>query len=493
MVQCGDPSEMRFTAAEDSLGLTEFLALDSAERQARHRLARRYLAESETAPSADMRIRALTNAAGVAPDDPDIWLRLASVWRWLGDYLATDACLNNAAAAVRGVDEDSWLVAERGFDYGSRAGLETALQRAWLHYDRGEWREAMPWVRAALTVESGNTAVLRIRGLLEANQGKRGMAHQIADDLRRKNHFTADISWVMFNLETAMERHRAAFNYCYTLRPNQRRAAECYRDMARAAERVSEWSSARKWYRESMAALPFREITCLTEINHARASDLAGTRTLPFWIAFDQYYVTGSLSAYLSYAFEQFEAAETAADRERWGGLVVNAAGICLRLDMEKPHVRRIRGLVFARTGRTDRAMTDLKVAVEGLSHRKALVAELQAEIGHLLLVEQRHTEAVSHLRHALVATPNLAQAWSDLGLALIMDGNEAEAGEALSKAIALDKTLAAAWYNRGLMHFHAGDLDLAEADLAEAARLAPDNRDVANLLQQVMQQKKRR
>jgi len=319
------------------------------------------------------------------------------------------------------------------------------------------------------------------------------MAHEIADDLLRKDQFTADISWIMLNLETAMDRHRAAYNYCYTLRPNQRRAAECYRDMARAAERVGEWSSARRWYRESMAALPFRDITCLSEINRARVSDAGGTRTLPFWVAFDQYYVTGSLSAYLSYAFEQMEAAETAAEQERWGGLVVNAAGICLRLEMEKSHVRRIRGLAFARTGRNDRALADLEAAIAGLSREKILVAELQAELGHLLLVEQRHAEAANHLRHALVATPDLAQAWSDLGLALIMDGNETEAAEALSKAITLDKNLAAAWYNRGLMHLHAGDLDLAEADLVEAARLAPDNRDVANLLQQVMQQKKRR
>lgn len=493
VVLCGGPIAMGFSATEDSLGLDEFLALPDAEQQARRRLARRFLAEADGAGRADLRIRSLTNAAGVAPDDPAIWLRLAKVWRWVGDYLATDTSLTNAATAVRAFDVSTWLEAERGFDYGNIAGLETALQRAWLHYDRGEWREAMPWVRAALTVESGNTEVLRIRGLLEARQGKRGMAHQIADDLRRKDEFSADISWVMFNLDTAMGRHRAAYNYCYTLRPNQRNAAECYRDMGRTAERVREWSFARRWYRESTAALPFRNITCLTEINHKRVSDPAGTCTLPFWMAFDQYYVTGSLSAYLAYAFDRFEAASTAAEKELWGGLVVNAAGICLRLEMEKPHVRRVRGLVFARTGRGDRAMADLEAAVAGLGPNNALVADLEAEIGHLMLVEQNHARAAVHLRRSLAAKPDLARAWSDLGLALIMADDQAAAAEALTKAIELDKSLAAAWYNRGLMHFHAGDLDLAESDLAEAARLAPDNRDVANLLQRVMRQKKQR
>ncbi len=491
-IVCGDLGGTAFSADEDSLGLDEFLALNDAQRESRHRQARRHLAEANKAHSAVRRIQALNNAAGVAPDDPDIWLLLADIWRGLGNYLATDASLSNAAAAIREFDGDSWLEAERGFDYGDRAALETALQRAWLHYDRGEWREAMPWVRAALKVEPGSSAVLRVRGLLEGIQGKRGMAHQLAEDLRRKDAFTTDISWVMFNLDTAMGRHREAFNYCYTLRPDQRRAAECYRDMARAAERVSEWSWARRWYRESAAALPHREISCLSEVSYTRVSDPDGDSTLPFWLAFDEHYVTGSLSAYLAFAYAQFEAATNTTDQERWGGLVVNAAGICLRLEMEEAHVRRVRGLVFARTNRNERAVTDLEVALEGLRHDKKMVAELEAEIGHLLLIQEKHDEAIGRLRHSVTGEPDKAQAWSDLGLALIMAGDEEEAVEALTRAIALDKGLAAAWYNRGLMHFHAGNLTAAKADLAEAARLAPDNPDVARLLQQVVQQQKR-
>ncbi len=490
---CADQVDMSYAAAEDSLGLIDFLALDAAQQQARRQLARRFEAEASSAGRADYCLRALTSAAGLAPDDPGIWLRLARVWRWLGDYLLADTSLDNAVAAVNALNTGSPVIVARGVAYKETAALETAMQRAWLHYDRGEWRKAMSWVRAVLRVEPGNEAALQIRGLLEAIQGRRGMAHEIASDLERKDEFTSDTAWILSNLDIARGRWRSAFNYFLDLRPDPRHAAECYRDMGRAAERVKEWSYVRKWYRESAAALPFRNITCLREVEHTPIGNVSGKHKLPFWLAFDQYYVTGSLSAYLAYAFERFEVAETAADRELWGGFVVNAAGICLRLEMEKPHVRRARGLVFARTGRHDRALADLRTAVREFGAKSKKTPQLEAEIGHLLLLQEDHQGAIGHLRRALAGEPNSAQALSDLGLALIMAGDRAGAEEALTRAISLAPTLTAAWYNRGLMHLHMGHLDQAETDLAEAARLAPDNMEVANLLQQVMQQKRAR
>ncbi len=203
--------------------------------------------------------------------------------------------------------------------------------------------------------------------------------------------------------------------------------------------------------------------------------------------------MTGSLSSYLAYALARFETAQSVADRDEWGGLVVNAAGICLRLEMEEAHARRARGLVFAGTGRNDRALNDLRAALRELGAGDVMAPRLEAEIGHLLLVSEDHATAMPHLRRALAADATVAQVWSDLGLALIMAGDRSAADEALTRAIALDETLAAAWYNRGLMHLHADNLDQAEADLGHAATLAPDNPDVANLLQQVLLEKRRR
>ncbi len=468
----------------DSLSLEDYLVLDPAQRNDRRRQAQRYKEQSENSDRADICIQALTNAAGLTPDDTNTWLYLASIWRWQGDYLQADRCLTNAAATLRGSQRTG---------ANNTAALATALQRAWLHYDRGEWREAMPWLRAALQLEPGNVGVQQIRGLLEGIQGKRGMAHQIADDLGRVDPFSTDSAWIIANLDVSRGRYHEAYNFFITLEPGARHAAECYRDMGRMAERVADWTLTRKWYGESAAALPFRNISCLRKLSAPRISDTAGRHKLPFWIAFDQYYVTGSISAYLNYAFSRFERAETTVERERWGGMAVNAAGICLRLEMEKPEARRIRGAVFAGTGLTDRALTDLQAALREFKDEGRPVWALEKEIGHLLMLKEDHANAIEFLRRALAGNAESAQVWSDLGLALIMEGDRASANDALTKAIDLDPSLAAAWYNRGLMHLHAGELERAESDLVKAAHLAPDNREVAGLLQQVMQQKRQR
>ena len=88
---------------------------------------------------------------------------------------------------------------------------------------------------------------------------------------------------------------------------------------------------------------------------------------------------------------------------------------------------------------------------------------------------------------------PDRAQTWSDLGLVMVRSGDNAGAEEALTRAIELDPGLVAAWYNRGLLNMHRGDLERAAADLAEAARLVPDNQDIARLLQQIERKRQQR
>ncbi len=488
---CRPPLDMGYAAAEDSLGLAAFQSLEISQQQIRRNVAGTHVAAANRANRIDYRIGALTTAAGLVPDDPETWLRLARLWRWTGNYPATAISLDNAVVAVGALATGSPLLIARGDQYRKTAGLATALQRAWLHYDRGQWREAKSWVSSALQAEPGNQAAQQLWGLLAGASGDRTEATQFADDLRRKDLFSPDIAWIMSNQETAEGHRREAFNFLLELRPHPRRAAECFRDMGRVAERVGEWAYARRWYRESAAALPYRKITCLREVKHPRISDAAGRHPLPFWLAFERYYVTGSLSSYLAYAYEQFELAADPDQKQMWGGLVVNAAGICLRLGMEKAHVRRVRGLVFARTGESERALTDLRAALREFGAGSTESPRLEAEIGHLLLLQKDYAAAIGPLERSLARNPNSALASSDLGLALIMAGDRDAANKALTRALALDPNLAAAWYNRGLMHLHAGNLDQAEADLAAAARLAPGNVDVTNLLQQVMQKKR--
>jgi tetratricopeptide (TPR) repeat protein len=489
--QCADPGATAFSAPEDSMGIEEFLALEPARRQSRRAQADVWLDKARNSPKAIDRIQALANAAGLAPDDPEIWLRLGKIWRWLGDNFRTEVCLDNAAAAVRKLGSKDSDLSDRASQYKKDTALRTAILRAWLHYDRAEYNEGLRWARAATQVEPGNALALQLKGVLVASLGHRSHAHEIADNIRRSRGFKTDYAWIRSNLERSWGRHREAFNYYLNLRPNEEHASECYRDMGLAAERVAEWSYARRWYRESAAELPFEDTSCVVEITHERLDSRARSSQQPVWVAFGRYYVTGSRSAYTAYVLERFDQATTPESKDLWGGLLVNSAGICVRLNEDKPWALRARGIVFARIGKEDRGLEDLQRAAKWLKDLGVEDARVTAEIGHLILIDEQPRRAIPHLRRAVELDRDNAGAWSDLGLALIMIGEGTEAKRALTTSIDLDPDSATAWYNRGLMNLHADNLDQAEADLLKAAELAPDNREVAKLLQRIAQRRK--
>ena len=97
---CTDLPGAEFATA-DSLGLEEFLALEPDQRKPRRSQAEIWRKRSQDSGRARDRVQALSRAAGLTPDDPEIWLQLANIWRWIGDDLRTKTCLDNAAAAIR--------------------------------------------------------------------------------------------------------------------------------------------------------------------------------------------------------------------------------------------------------------------------------------------------------------------------------------------------------------------------------------------------------
>lgn len=480
------PVDSGYSAGEDSLGLEEFVALDEERRQARRELAEPWLERSRKTSNETDRMQYLAKAAGLTPDDPEIWLGMAKVWRWVGDNIRTENCLENAAAAIRRLGHPDATLKGKSAHYKKDAALRTAILRAWLHYDRAEYSEGLGWAKAAAQLESGNALAKQIMGLIEASLGNRSKAQQVADDILRVRGYYTDAAWIRSNLNRAEGRDREAFKYFLGLRPIEDHAAECFRDMGLTAERVKEWSYARRWYKESAAQLPFEDTSRLVEITHDRLDARARSSQQPFWLAVGKYFVTGSRSAYTAYALDRFDKAEAHAEKDIWAGLVVNSAGICLRLKEDMPWALRARGIVFSRTGKEDRGMEDLRKASAQLKDLGVEDARVEAEIGHLLLVRQEQRRAVTQLRKAVALETDHAAVWSDLGLALIMTGDREGAEKALTRALELDPTSVTAWYNRGLMNLHDDNLEQAEADLLKAAELAPDNQDVARLLQQV-------
>ena len=364
-----------------------------------------------------------------------------------------------------------------------------AVCASWLRYDRGEWKRGLAWVDSAAAHDAPRDEVQLLRALHLAGLGRNRRAEDIAFRFAQADHRSHWIYGVSFWRRAGPEPAHGVFTgqssighvgaevLTGAMVPRDPRAAECFRDYGRVEELMGNWWLAERQYEASADFVPGMKRANVLRVDHTLlgAALESATQTLPVWLAFDRWYVTGSLSAYTALARARHAAATDATAREFWAAAVVDAAGICVRLEIDAPYARRARGLVLA--GYRDQwpqAVHDLQTAQRVFDRRRLDDVETLATLGNLHLHRERPAQARPLLERAVALAPDRARAWSDLGLALVQLGEADDAMRALERALGLDDALAVAWYNRGLLRFHLGDLDGAIDDLQRAEELAP-------------------
>ncbi len=494
------PRAVRFAATADSLGLEAFAALPVAEQAARRQAALGQFAVARQTDRLDVRLRSLHTAVGLAPDLAEAWLALVRQSRRFGDYqmaLAQYAQLRRTAAMLPSDQRRSLSI----------AGADAM---AWLGYDRGEWFKGLAWVDSMEAL--GGVADETVRGLLLAGSGQFLYAEDVARLVAGRNKFSSDVLWitgmaqwyrgnpglarsiVLGASESGLRVHAQRGPDAFIpgeLRPEPVHAAECWRDLGSLEETLGNHAEARKRYERSWAAVPGGDAHVLRR-DHTPMGSSSSRARQPVWLAFDRYFVTGSISAFTALAYERFERATEAQEREFWAGAAIDGAGICLRRQLDEPWALRVRGLLQVAAGRDREGRDDLRRAWTRLEARNRPDYATAATLGHLELEDRKADSARRYLAVAVRLRPDIAASWSDYGLALILTGDLAAARGALDTALSLDPGRAVAWYNRGLMHFHAREWEAAVADLRHAAELAPDDQAVVGMLQRAQQQASR-
>jgi tetratricopeptide (TPR) repeat protein len=482
-------ADLSYAAADDSLGIAAFEFRPPAEQRRRAADARRWLARANAAADLAGEMRALRTAVGLDPSLGVAWLRLARLCRWYGDYQQTEDALGGFAAAMPA------LTARRH----ELAGW-AAVCASWLRYDRGEWKRGLVWADSAAAHGAPEDEVQLLRALHLAGLGRNKRAEDIAYRFAQADHRSHWIYGVSYWRRTGPEPAHGVFSgrgvvnvspevLTGAMVPRDPRAAECYRDYGRVEELMGNWWLAGWQYEASADFVPGMKRANVLRIDHTPlGAGLEGaTQTLPVWLAFDRWYVTGSLSAYTSLASARHAAAVDPGEREFWAAAVVDAAGICVRLQIDEAYARRARGLVLADyRDQWPQAVHDLQAAQRVFDRRRLEDVETLAALGNLHLHRERPAQARPLLERAVALAPDRARAWSDLGLALVQLGEADDAMRALERALGLDDTLAVAWYNRGLLRFHLGDLDGAVDDLQRAEELAPADPSIGRLLEEL-------
>ncbi len=485
------PQSIRYTAAADSLGLEAFRGLPADVQAVRRREADRHLLAARGDASLDQRLRRLHTAVGLAPDHAEAWTLLLEHARWFGDDQLAAAHLASLRLALAAAP------APANRDLRRRA----AQTMAWLNYDRGQWLDGLAWADSADALSDGNQV---IRGLLLAGSGQFLYAEDIARRLAGQNDFSSSARWVHGVAEwyrgnpelarTVVQLQRDPTLVVKLqegpdafipgeLRPEPGHAAECWRDLGMLEEVLENWNDARANYEHSFASVAGADGRGVVR---ADVRNLGGSRrALPVWLAFDRFYVTGSLSSYTALAYTRYAAAHDPQTREFWASAAVDAAGTCIRRGLDTPWALRVRGLLQVAAGRTNEGRADLENAWRQLRDRRREDFATVSALGHLYLKDGRPGDALPLLRTAVRLRPESAASWADLGLALILAEDLDAARPALDRALELDPDLAVGWYNRGLLYYHARQWSAAVADLERAARLAPDDPEVLRTLEQ--------
>jgi len=470
------PACVLYSETADSTGLAELLAFPENHRLARRSLAASWRRLAAAAGTTVGKVRALRNAAGLAPDDPDTWLKLAQLTRWCGSAAETRKYLRAARASLLLAP-----IARR-----DELHLRILRQQAWFEHARGRWERGLALTDTALTLAPKERRTLLVRGLMLAGYGLSRDATYLATEIERQEFFRTDWRWIRAWTEFRRGRPTEA-RHLFSFRPNPLHRADCFSDMGTVSERLGFWHRAREEYENAKQSLPLPDLSFLVRHELPPPGKPADTTLQPVWLAFDRFYTVGSLVTYTALAGQRFEEAETIAAREFWAEAALDAATVCLRKRIGAPWALAWRGRVYAQLEMYDLAEADLSRALTDLERRGLEDAPTLAWLGRTKLMQKAFGSALSLLRRSVAIDSLRAATWSDLGYGLLMTQDIAAAHEVLDRALGLDPGLAVAWYNRGLLHFHARRWSEAVSDLSEAARLAPDNQDIASILQRAL------
>jgi tetratricopeptide (TPR) repeat protein len=458
----------------DSLSVEAFNSLPASEKQLRRRLADTWRQRAQQAQSTQDLLRSLRNTVGLAPDNTEDWLQLAALTRTLGAQPTARAYLMEAAGAARLAPQDK----------RNSLRLRIALQHAWIRYDNGEWRSGLAWTDAARDLNPADRRTLLIRGLTLAGAQRSMDATWIAQEIERQEFFRTDWRWIRGMAAFYQDRMQEATYYLANVRPNPLHRSEFWNDQASMYERIGSLDFARRGYRRAHHSLSLKDKSCL--ILHERRLPLSDRKTprMPVWLAFDRFYVAGSLFLYTELALERFEATQQSQEREFWADAVVRAASICIRKNIGEPWTRCWRGKVYAQLELDQLAISDLSRALQGFDRIGWEDPVALYWLGRLRLKQEEYPAARTLLQQSVAIDSTRAEPWSSLGMSMIMTGDMEAGGRALDRALDLDPELAVAWYNRGLLHFHAQRWEESARDLERAAQLAPDNQEIITLLQ---------
>lgn len=388
----------------------------------------------------------------------------------------------------------------------ARLRRDIAVTAAWLERDEGWWRRGLAWLDlAADDIAASDSEAGLLRGLLLAGRGDLEEAMRLSyglppvrlpvvsslgkegylGGLKRDNDMLK--RWLQAEVWMRRGRGDLAWRVLGEI-PYWRRVAvlphRLYQDLGLYAELTGDPKRANLYYALAYIRREYRQATIPAPLASDPVILDLPDRDLNYYRLPSGAFHGGSLLAYAAATAMQALNDVGSPRSEQMYLLASEACEICLRRGIYLDEVLALRGQLRFSRGRYVLAEMDLAEARSRFADRDEVEPWTSYLLGLIVMGRDRPGDAIALLEESLGADGRQAGAWSALGVARLQLDDRDGAREAFDRAIAADPELPAARFNRGLLRSQEGDLKGGLADFEAAARLTPEEPQIARVIQ---------
>ncbi len=381
--------------------------------------------------------------------------------------------------------------------------MEIYRERAWALRDLALWDEGLEAVQEGLEFKHGDHALVLIKGLLLAGAGRYSEAVSLAvrmPPVKYRKYGLLNIGlefgesayanlWIKSQALMAIGDYEMARDILgdmtlYPYRGDLPYSARFWEDAGLVAELTGD-QDAPVYYAIGYITRYYDRYYPVGAFNmRPMVLDVPNGR-MPVYTSYGQrFYVAGSHFSYIAIQMNRMSLGIFEAQKIQAAGNALRVLDIVERRNIRPDVCRALRGRIYYSGDDYKSAFVELKAAREGFRTRGEVDAGTSLLLGMLELQNGRHQPSAKYLEEAVEKDPALAVGWRSLGIVYASLGLQNKALVAMDTALELQPQSVSGLYNRGLYHYQSQDYLAASADLDQALRIDPDNREVQRLVQ---------
>ena len=392
---------------------------------------------------------------------------------------------------------------EDGRPVSDELQMEIYRERAWAFRDLALWDEGFEAVKEGLEFKHGDRDLVLIKGLLLAGAGRYSEAVSLAvrmPPIRYRKYGLLNMGlefeesayanlWIKSQALMAIGDYDMARDILgdmtlYPYRGDLPHSSRFWEDVGLVAELAGD-QEAPVYYAIGYISRKYDRYYPVGAHNMGPLVLEVPNGRMPCYTSFgNRFYVAGSHFSYIAIQMNQMALGIFEGQKIQAAARALRSLEIVERRNIRPDVCRAMRGRIYYSGDDFKGAFVELKAAREGFRTRGEVDAGTSLLLGMLELQNGRHQPSAKYLEEAVEKDPASAFGWRSLGVVYASLGLPDRALAAMNTALDLQPYSVSGLYNRGLFHYQGQDYLAATADLDQALRIDPDNREVERLLQ---------